>query len=270
LSKRSSRARSAGAGSGRGGETSFGSRFRNSKKVPEKQAVVVDLPDVVEERAGEALALGERGVEEGEAAEGDAPFDGAVEHPSEARAGDCEGDGGGRELGQGVGAGEVEPSGADAGAQALIRLDETGAGAEEAQLGGGLAGGEDPVVVPGAAFVGGGAEVEFMAANGVPEDDDEGGQGSGGEGEGNPGAEAEEEGEHGDQGDAALEQSGQGLDEHGGAVGGLAAGAVEVVVEVGGVVEAELDLGRFAVDEEHDVVLDALCEEVTGPGGEDA
>jgi hypothetical protein len=85
-------------------------------------------------------------------------------------------------------------------------------------LGGGFASGEQPVVIPVVAFIGGGAQAPLVLVESVAEDDVEGGETAGQERERQADAEEDQDGEHGDEGDAVLQDAAKVLEESDGAV----------------------------------------------------
>ena len=132
------------------------------EETPDEEGIGVKLPHVIEHGTAEARALLEGLIEHGEIAEGDLMAEGAPAHPRQGRTSRAEGEEPGEQLRGTQFGGKAGVLDAQFRTQGLEGGVEVVAEAEEADFGGGFARGEQPIVIPGAAFVGGGAQAPVM------------------------------------------------------------------------------------------------------------
>jgi hypothetical protein len=228
------------------------------EEVAQEEQAAVQAAGVLQQTAQDALTLGEHAVEEDQVAEGGQALQGAPAHVGHADAGCQQPDGGCRQLPAELAALVGQPPGLDGGADALEGVHEAGAGPEQAQLGGGFGGSEQPVVVPGAALLLGDRALPAVLAALVMHDNPQHGQ-PGAEQEGDqPPAIGQQQSGHGDQRDQALRQHAQAVHDGQRAVGGFDARPVQLVVLVGDLEEAEVGAGGLILNEGRYLETDAF------------
>src|ERR1019366_5342094 len=163
------------------------------EEIAEEEGVGVELADVVEEGPAETHTLLEGLIEHGEVAEDDLMTKGAPAHPGQSGARRAEGEESGEHLGGAEFGREAGTLGAQFGAEGLEGGVKVVTESEEADFGGGFAGGEQPIVIPGVPFIGGGAHAPVVLVESVAEDDVEGGETAGQEGERQADAEGDQD-----------------------------------------------------------------------------
>ncbi len=142
-----------GAGSARVDDGIF--EVEEFEQIAEEEQAAIELPEVLEECAQHGLPPGEHLVKQNQIAQGSQPVQRAPEHVGHAAASGEQPDHAGDKLPGQLRAFQSQPVSFQPGANGAIQPDEERAGSKQAQLSRDLIGGQQPVVIPGEAFLGG-------------------------------------------------------------------------------------------------------------------
>ncbi len=194
-------------------------------------------------------------VEQRQLAQRDETADGAPRHPYHRPSRHQQGGDACAQFGEGLPARQRQSLRSQAAAQRSIARLKILAQPEQPQLGGGLAGRQQPVVIPGAPFIGGRAEPPLMLPRRVPQHHPQRRQSAHQQRPRQPQPKRNQHRAHGRQRDPVLHQAAQCFEQRHGPVRSLRPRPVKVIVEVRGLVKRQVRGGRLAMNQRRNVIL---------------